>query len=132
MERTVIEAIASRIMARTNCQAPGAGPHLAEWIDKHRDAADALARDYLPRGSGFDSGTLIDWNKSTAERLVLLTGFHHTDENGGYSGWSHHTVTVRASLALGFVLTVSGPDRNGIKDYIADAMHAALSATITE
>lgn len=131
MQQTVIKAIASRLAARMNCIRDQARqPHLAEWIDKHRDAADELARDYLPSGSGFDSGTLIDWERSRPDRLVLLTGFHHMDENGMYSGWSQHTVTVRPSLVHDIDLRISGPDRDGIKEYIADAFDSALRATV--
>ena len=99
-----------------------------ELDSARRDMIDSACRDYLPSGSGFDSGTNLDWNKSTAEKLVFETAFHHMDSNGFYSGWTHHTVTIRPSLVFGFTVTVSGRNRNEIKDYIAESMQSALSA----
>lgn len=133
MERTLSEALASRVLARINCiNDCERSPHLADWIRRHKEEADTLARDCLPSGSGFDSGTRIDWERSNADRLVLVTDFHHMDEHGCYDGWTCHSVTVRASLALGLVLTVSGRDRNGIKDHIAETFALALRATVPD
>ncbi len=84
----------------------------------------SAAHAYLPSGSGFDNGTEID-ERSTPSRLVLLTSFHHMDENGNYDGWTSHTVTVTPTFA-GLDVRVSGRDRNNIKDYIADVFRAAL------
>jgi hypothetical protein len=42
------------------------------------------------------------------------------NETGFYEGWTEHTIRVKPSLAWGFDLSISGPDRDGIKDYIAD------------
>lgn len=117
---TLAERIASRIAARANCERSGN----AEWFQHHGEALETL-RAELPSGSGFDTGTIIDLGKSTAEKLVLHTSFHHMDEFGGYDGWTDHTVTVRPSFILGLDVSVSGRDRNGIKDYIHETfMHA--------
>jgi hypothetical protein len=129
--RTVINCIASLVEARANClRGVQSKPQLAEWIGKHASYADKLAADYLPSGSGFDSGTRIDWSRSRPERIVFATAFHHMDENGFYDGWTEHSVTVRPSLAHVFTVTVSGKDRNGIRDYIADAFRDALSGWV--
>ena len=128
---TVIQALASKILARENCARDcDEKPHLAEWIQKHQDAADEIARDYLPRGSGFDSGTLIDWARSRPERVVLLVGFHRMDEHGMYSGWCEYTVTVRASLVFGIDLRVTGPNADGLRDYVAECVRDALTREI--
>lgn len=104
----------------------------AEWAAKHRDRISELCREMLPHGSGFDSGCSLDLDRSTEERIVIHTAFHHMTEGGMYDGWTEHTVTVKPSLALGFVLTVSGRDRNQIKDYIGDTMHFALDEPLPE
>lgn len=138
MERTLAEAIASRVLARANCIADAANyaadaPMRAtrlEWMRRHKEEGDALARDMLPSGSGFDNGSHIDWERSTGDRLVFTTAFHHMNDAGFYDGWTEHSVTVRASLTLGLVVTVSGRDRNGIKDYIAEAFALALRETV--
>lgn len=128
MTDTVLKAIASRVVAVANCKANSN----AYWYAQHMSAANDLARDSLPSGSGLDNGTRIDWDRSNADRLVFRTAYHHMDDNGFYDGWTEHSVTVRASLALGFTLSVSGRDRNGIKDYIAETFALALSETVPE
>lgn len=115
--------IARTLSARDNCERSGN----SEWLSKHCERLESISRDLLPSGSGFDQGTTIDFERSGSDRIVLRTSFHHTDESGGYDGWTDHTVTVRPSLAFGFVLRVSGRDRNGIKSYIADEFHEVLS-----
>jgi hypothetical protein len=118
---TLAERIASRIAARANCERSGN----SEWFQRHGEALEEL-RAQLPSGSGFDSGTIIDLGKSTAEKIVLQTSFHHMNEYGTYDGWTDHTVTVRASLISGIDLTVSGRNRNGIKEYIHEIFHHVL------
>ncbi len=79
----------------------------------------------LPKGSGFDKGTEVQF--CTAEKIILSTSFHHMDENGYYDGWSEHEIIVKASLLFGFTLRVTGRNKRGIKEYIADTFHYLLS-----
>jgi hypothetical protein len=81
-----------------------------------------------PSGSGFDNGTQIDEDRSDVLRFA--TAFHHMDECGMYDGWTEHTIRVKPSLAWGFDLKVSGRDRNGIKDYIADVFAQWLNEMV--
>jgi len=120
------EWIARKVVAINNCRAAG----LDNWRERHTEELEAFVRDGAPSGGGFDCGTRIDLDseRSNARRLVFTTAFHHLDEHGSYDGWTEHIVTVRANLALGFELTVSGRNRNGIKDYIADMFHDWLSS----
>jgi len=74
----------------------------------------------LPHGSGFDIGCKVDLEKSTAQKIVISTHFHHMDEHGYYDGWTEHTVTVTPCLVNGYKLKVSGVNKNNIKDYIYD------------
>jgi hypothetical protein len=103
----------------------------APVIDRNRDEIIRLVTAFMPSGSGFDSGTEFSFDKSTESRLVFNVGFHHMDEHGGYAGWTHHVVTVEATFNSANV-KVSGRDRNGIKDYIADCFLPALQETVTE
>lgn len=75
----------------------------------------------LPHGSGFDAGCSVDMQKSTPQRIVIDTSFHHMDENGYYDGWTEHQVIITPCLMFGFVLKVTGRNRNQIKEYIADS-----------
>jgi len=100
-----------------------------EWRDKHQEEIDSICENHLPSGSGFDSGTTFDYDRSRPNRLVLNTSYHHMDD-GYYAGWTDHTVTVKASLASGFDLVIGGRDRNEIKDYIAETFQHFLSEEI--
>jgi len=48
------------------------------------------------------------------------------NEHGFYDGWTEHRITVKPSLAFGFELTISGRDRNEIKDYLSDVFYLWL------
>lgn len=124
--RKLYTTLASMVQARINCKANGN----SEWFERHTDNAESLVKKHMPSGSGFDAGTTIDFDRSTGERIVFNTSFHHMDENGYYCGWTEHVVTVRPSLLHGFMLTVSGKDRNGIKEYIVDRFNFALDVEV--
>ena len=126
--QTIVTLLASTCDARLRCT-----KHLdthKEWYDRHEDTIESIVSDFLPHGSGIDSGVKFNFEHSTGEKLVLDTAFHHMDENGYYDGWSNHTITVRPSLRFGFTLSISGRNRNDIKDYLSDVFHADLSQTI--
>ena len=118
--------LASLVQAHINCEISGN----KEWFEKHEARIEELVKNYMPSGSGFDCGTKIDLDKSTPEKLVFYTDFHHMNEVGYYDGWTEHRITVRPSLAFGFTLTISGRNRNEIKDYIHQAFDCALNEEI--
>ena len=70
----------------------------------------------LPDGSGFDNGTQILEVSDT--RIVFETRFHHMNENGYYTRWTHHYVRVKSSFEFDFTIKVTGPNDNDIKNYI--------------
>lgn len=84
-----------------------------------------IVKERMPSGSGFDVGTKIDEDKSRPDRLVFDTEFHHMNE-AGYDGWTQHTVSVKPSFVFGLDITISGRDRNEIKDYIHESFSLAL------
>ena len=47
-----------------------------------------------------------------------------------YDGWTNHTLTVRASLQFGIDLTISGRNRNQIKEYLYETFQCALTDLI--
>ena len=128
MKTTVLEELACRIEAISNCRKAGN----IEWEKKHAEVIRKLALDYLPSGSGFDSGTTVSVEACTPDRLVLSASYHHMDDGGSYDGWTEHEIIVTASLAHAFNIRVTGRDRNGIKDYIAEIFHSALSDEFPE
>jgi hypothetical protein len=90
-----------------------------DWELRHTERINHILRNDFPHGSEFDSGCHLDFDKSTGERLVIVTAFHHMDESG-YNGWTEHTIIVTPSLASGFHLKITGRDRNNIKDHITE------------
>lgn len=117
------QELASRIQARLNCAESGN----VEWFEKHETRIRHLVTHFMPSGSGFDCGTKIDLDESTPEKLVFYTDYHHMNEAGYYDGWTEHRITVRPSLQHGFTLTISGKNRNEIKDYIHQVFDYALN-----
>lgn len=103
-----------------------------EWARKHSEKIAALVKSLMPSGSGFDDGTQIIPSECTEDKLVFNTAFHHMDEQGGYDGWTQHTVIVRPSLAFDFRVVVMGRDRNEIKDYISECFNTALDQEVPE
>lgn len=146
MNTKLYQAIACKLSAIANCIESG----ITDWQERHLDGLNALIKEYMPSGSGFDAGTRLDFNDSTPDRLIFTTSFHHMDENGMYCGWSEHTVAVTASLCFGFEIDMEsdyeGVDRHyrnedtgeqlqdtdfsSDSDYIAEEFHHALSQTI--
>jgi hypothetical protein len=124
----VAQKIASTLAAIQNCRDSGN----SEWLARHAETLATIERNELPSGSGIDSGTRVDVERSTPEKLVFLASFHHMNDCGMYDGWTEHRVTVRPSLVYGLDIRVSGRDRNGIKDYLADVFQTALTADYTD
>ena len=100
-----------------------------EWTSKHEERILDLVRDRLPSGSGFDSGTQIDFKACRADRLVFSTAFHHMNDVGFYDGWTEHKVIIRPTFD-GIDICVTGRNRNDIKDYIADCFYTALTEEV--
>lgn len=119
------QKLASLVAARLNCITSSN----CAWRDKHEETILQIVSDYLPSGSGIDSGTEIDLDASTADKLVFTCGFHHMTEHGLYDGWTHHTITVRPDWH-GIKLTVSGKNYNGVKDYLGDIYSNSLMVEV--
>ena len=126
METFLYAKLANLVSARINCIAL----QRHDAANKHADNIEYLCENCMPSGSGFDSGTKLDLDASSGDKLVFTTAFHHMTEHGVYDGWTEHRVYVTADLALGFQLRVTGKDRNGIKDYIGDTFHEALKRMV--
>mgnify|MGYP001762209740 CR=1 FL=1 len=95
-----------------------------------QERAERLVSEHMPSGSGVDTGTTLDLESSTPERLAFTLSFHHMDDCGHYDGWTEHRVIVRPSFAFGMDVRVTGRNRNGIKDYLADIYAESLRADV--
>ena len=121
------QQLATSLQAMLNC----VDSNNQEWLVRHRENIDQIVRDHMPSGSGVDTGTAMCIEQSTPNKLVFSFSFHHMNVDGYYAGWTDHTVTVTPDLASGFDLKISGRDREGIKDYLAELFHSALSQELT-
>lgn len=126
MTNLLYEEIAQLVLAMENCKKS----KNADWLDKHNDRILKLVKNHMPSGAGFDGGTLFDFVKSTSEKLVFNTAFHHMDSNGYYSGWTEHVITVKPSLAFDFTMHISGQNVNDIKDYMHETFDTALRTEV--
>ena len=124
----VYQVLASRVDAWARC----VKENNSLWEEKHMAVIQGIMRDIMPGGSGWDCGTKMDEDKSTGEKLVLYGSFHHMDEGGGYDGWTEHTIIVRPSLILGFILTISGRNRNDIKEYLYEMFGQVLNEEVKD
>lgn len=88
-----------------------------------------LCREFMPSGSGFDSGTTLDIDASGPTKLVFQTAYHHMNEDGFYDGWTQHKVTVLSEFD-GLNIRIGGRDRNNIKEYIGETFYSALHQEI--
>lgn len=103
-----------------------------QWADDAESRIDELARDFLPSGSGFDSGCRIELDQSRIDKIVIRCDFHHMNDAGYYDGWTSHRAIVTPSLQSGFDLRITGKDKRGIREYIADCIHNALKEEIDQ
>ena len=109
-------------------------PLTAEFKTKKMDELDELSN-LLPSGSGIDSGCTIDEEKSTKNKIVIHSSFHHLDENGFYCGWSEFTVTAIPDFMNDFNLKIVGnnaiyPAFSDTKDYLYELFRESLNENI--
>lgn len=123
LTRPLYRELSSLLAAIANCKKANNG----EWLDKHTERALRLVSNHMPSGAGIDTGTKLDMDKSTPERLVFTFGYHHMNETGYYDGWTEHTLIVTPSLLSGIDLRITGRDRNQIKDYLHETYMMALT-----
>ena len=122
------QKIASSIQAHKNCIESGN----KEWEDNHYVTLMEYSN-LLPSGSGFDSGTTIDIEKSTPNKIYLNTSYHYMDGNGFYDGWYEYQVIVTPSLAGVIELRIVGKNTpNDIKDYMQELFYDTLTEEYPE
>ena len=125
-KRAIYKELAILVQAFHNCFA---GDY-SEWSGIHEERIQKLMSDTAPRGSGLDNGTFIDVEKSTGNKLVLTTSYHHMNDNGMYDGWTDHSIIVTPSLTSDFDLRITGSNRNDIKEYLYEIFSAWLRKEI--
>jgi hypothetical protein len=116
MPKKIYQELAMLLNAQENCLKSGN----SGWFELHGDAIADIMRN-APSGAGIDAGTAIDLKASrNGEKLVFTFSYHFMNEVGYYDGWGEYRLTVRPSLMSGIDLTITGSNRNEIKDYLYD------------
>jgi hypothetical protein len=128
--------LANLILTRSNCkEALEAKNTINERIDYTNcfndcnEKIEELINNYIPSGSGLDDGVKLDYHRSNKNKLVFNTSFHHIDNNGNYTGWTDHTITVVPDLISDIHLGIDGINRNEIKPYLEELFRNALKQT---
>lgn len=119
IQYTVIRELANKCQAWHNCLSGD------EWRKRHADDIKWLEKQFLPSGSGFDSGSSVIIEESGNDKVVIHTEFHHINDNGFYDGWTSHSVIVKPAFH-GVNIRITGKDRDQIKDYIHETFSLAL------
>lgn len=122
----VYQQIAGLIQARKTC----IETENYTWKENHENTLDEISKNLLPSGSGFDSGSKINIEASTSEKIIIDSGFHVMDEDGFYAEWLNLVITVKPSLQFGFLMTIKGIPAKykfQITDYVNDSFYEALN-----
>ena len=125
MKAKLYRKIARTLQAIENCRAS----NNAEWLEKHQATLTAYDA-ALPSGSGIDNGSHI-LPDSKPDRIRISADFHHMDDAGGYDGWTEHVVIVKPTLLSDFDLSITGRNRNSIKEYLHDVYAEDLAQEIS-
>ena len=101
------------------------------WLPNAKNEYEQVAKSnidtligFLPTGSGFDNGIKLN-EKTTPNRIIFDSSFHHMNENGFYDGWSAFKVIVTPSFVCDFDIKVTGVNttrkyfNKDFKEYIA-------------
>lgn len=76
MGKMVIECLASYVDAFHRSVKNGNDEWQGEWSDR----INVITREALPSGSGIDNGCCVELYKSTVDKIVINTKFHHIEQ----------------------------------------------------
>ena len=121
--------LASTIQARLNC----IQSHNQEWQDNHEATIKNIINS-LPHGSGIDSKTEINLDKSMSDKIIIRSSYHCMDSDGYYTHWIDFTVTIEPSLQFDFNLDIIGKfgKDQDIKNYLYDTFYWDLKYNYVE
>ena len=91
----------------------------SHWQEKHENTIAKIMAT-APIGSGINSGTFFDVDKSTKDKLIFWVCFEHMNERGFYTEKTAHKIIVTPSLANKYEVKITGKNKNNIKSYLID------------
>jgi hypothetical protein len=133
MDRKIYDILNVAVTAKKNCD--NDHTYNPEWRDKWGELVEYLEKNYLPHGSGFDSGThVVEDECVSGTKLVLSFDYHHMDEHGYYDGWTSHKVIVTPFFdGIGVKITGALPRKyRHSKDYFCSTMVYHLTSYIPQ
>ena len=126
MSQPLYAVIAAKVSAIESCMKNNNVQHKTQ----HENDINALVKEYMPSGGGFNYPVDVVWEDTKSERLVFETKFDHMNEYGFYVGTTPHKITVTPSLAFDVNIKVSGQNQKGAKEQITDAFLEALKQPV--
>lgn len=129
MNKTIAQRISELKQQIANCIDSGN----TTWMAKAELELNQWLQE-MPSGSRFDAGTVLE--SASPQELVFNTAFHHMNDNGMYTGWTHHRVIARAVFGE-FTVNVTGREQRGnksnnIKEYIGEVFYHWLSTELKD
>lgn len=114
MDQTIISKLSGSIGAYHRCIESGN----EEWESKHLDAIQDIQKNRLPSGSGIDSGTVVNVEESTENKITMNVSFHHMNDCGMYVGWVDYKLVITPTFS-GIDIDISSDVGN--EEFIPDA-----------
>jgi hypothetical protein len=100
----------------------------ADFADRAKEELEAYLSQ-LPSGSGIDAGVNLYEAKSNDKRLVFTFAFHHMNDNGYYTHWSYHTMTVTPAFdGIDIKITKGGVRDEHFMEYLYDTFYQNLES----
>ena len=94
-------------------------------MQNHEKTVRWIERQFLPHGSGIDSGCKVDMEASNDEKIVITCEYHHMNDGGYYDGWTSHRVVVRPAFR-GLKLSIRGRNRQDVHDCLYEVFDSSL------
>ena len=76
--RPIYQQLAISVDAMKRCSERGND----EWYTKHRNTIETIVNNHMPRGSGIDNGTSLDFDRSNGERIRVRYVFSSYERVG--------------------------------------------------
>ena len=122
MKTKLIARIYRTLQARENCKKDN-----PEWYKNHSYYLDELEKNYLPHGSGIDSGCTIE-REFKKDTVIINVPYHLMDENGFYCGWQDFKVICKPGFdSIDMRITSNRKDKFFLKDYLYDLFDNVLN-----
>lgn len=103
--------------------------------DNRNDLLDEIEREYLPSGSGFDSGCKIRRDGSGENEIRITFSYHVMNDAGYYTRWIHSEAVVKPLLTTSIyeikLKNASSFRKDMVDDYVLDSLYDALGQNMS-